>query len=327
LPLLRQSGLDVTEYCPPFGGRTFRPGVLAKVRGRYAAPIFGAEMLALLLQRVPGIIGSRAADVTWLERSFVPVLDDTAASLGRPIVLDLDDAIWLYNPLGRATVGRLVSRATTVVAGNSYIADWCGSFCSDVRIVPTAIDTQVFKPGPSSPHDEFVIGWTGTSGNFSCLSMIEESLRTVLERVPSSKLVVVADRRPHLPKIPAEALDFRQWSPAIEHEAVQQMDVGIMPLEDTDIARGKCSFKMLQYMSCAVPVVVSPVGMNAQVLALGAVGFAANSGSQWVEALEFYSANPALRREHGLCGRAIVERDFDSAVVGARLARLFAEFA
>jgi glycosyltransferase involved in cell wall biosynthesis len=98
------------------------------------------------------------------------------------------------------------------------------------------------------------------------------------------------------------------------------MTIGIMPLEDSVICRGKCSFKMLQYMACGIPVVVTPCGMNAEVLQKGCVGFGARTDAEWIDALDALITNPDLAARMGQAGRAVVERDYSLNVLAPRLA-------
>ena len=59
-----------------------------------------------------------------------------------------------------------------------------------------------------------------------------------------------------------------------------------MPLEDDENGRAKCAFKMLQYMACAIPSVVTPIGLNRDLLAMGDIGIGASTTEEWVDALE-----------------------------------------
>lgn len=102
IPLLREAGMEVSEYCPAVLQGARLPGTLGRVRVRYLPPLVAGQIMLNLALRAPGIVGSYRADVTWLERNFVPGLDDAAVLLGKPLVLDIDDAIWLYNPLGKS---------------------------------------------------------------------------------------------------------------------------------------------------------------------------------------------------------------------------------
>lgn len=321
LPNLRSAGVDVREYCPAVNQAARFPGPLGKVRARYIPPLVVGQMVMNLALRVPGIVGSHQADVTWLERNFVPGLDDMVRLLRKPLIVDIDDAIWLYNPLGKSQIARLVGRADMVFAGNAFLADWCSQYCSNIRVIPTAVDADRFAPRltPKDPDSPFVIGWTGTSGNFRFLKAIEEVLDKFLRSHPSARLMIVADRAPTELSVPAEQLLFRPWDAATEHLVLHEFDVGIMPLDDSDLSRGKCSFKMLQYMAVGIPVIASPFGMNAQVLALDDFGYAAVSDEDWSDALTRCIQNPMDNSLRGQAARGLLVSKFSVATVSAQL--------
>lgn len=321
VPYLRQAGLEVREYCPavPQGARL--PGLLGNIRARYLPPLLVGQAALNLALRIPGILGSHEADVTWLGRNFVPGLDDMALLLAQPLVVDMDDAIWLYNPMGRGQIARLVSRAAMVFAGNPFLAEWCSSYCSNIRIIPTAVDVERFVPRslPKSHDAPFVIGWTGTSGNFPFLRLIAKALNAFLREHLEARLMIVADRVPTDLAVPREQLVFHPWSPATEHLILQEFDVGIMPLDDSDLSRGKCSFKMLQYMAVGLPVIASPYGMNGQVLALGAFGYAARTPAEWHDALTACWVNRPGNRSKGAIARELLVKEFSAATIGTRI--------
>ncbi len=327
LPRLKSLGVEVTDYCPAISNSARLPGSLRNVRRRYLPPIMVAQSLLNVALRVPGVSGSHRGDVTWLERNFAPGLDDLAFVLKRPLVVDIDDAIWLYNPFGVSMIRRLVSRADAIFAGNQYLAEWCRPYCSNVHVIPTGIDTERFRPVtvPRENAEGFVIGWTGTSGNFRFLRNIEDALAAFLRTHPGAIFLVVADEKPNLPALPQEQLRYVQWNASIEHEVLAQMDVGIMPIDDSDLSRGKCSFKMLQYMAAGIPVVVSPYGMNAELLAIDRIGFGAASSDDWVGALQSLYSDEALRKRLGAAGRAVAEAGFSTASVATKIANAFGE--
>jgi len=162
-----------------------------------------------------------------------------------------------------------------------------------------------------------VIGWTGTASNLEALEQIQESLMAVMKARPRARLLVVADAKPRLSGLPADRVDFKQWSVENEADTIRAMDIGIMPLPDTEWSRGKCSYKMLLYMACGLPVVVSPFGMNADVLRMGNVGYGASSREEWVEALIALIDSEAERRGLGLAARDVVINRFSvDRVVG-----------
>lgn len=312
LPDLREAGLDVREYCPVISQHARLPGALGKIRVRYMPPLAIGQAALNLALRIPGIIGSHQADVTWLERNFVPGLDDAALLLGKSLVVDIDDAIWLYNPMGKSQVARLIGRADMVFAGNDFLANWCSQYCKNIRVIPTAVDAKRFVPRAvqKEPGSPFIIGWTGTSGNFRFLQMIEKPLGKFLHDHPTARLMIIADRAPTELLVPADRVIFKQWDPATEHLLLHEFDVGIMPLDDSDLSRGKCSFKMLQYMAVGIPVIASPYGMNRDVLALGEIGLGARTQCEWGDALIHYFESCAIRLHDGAMGHNVLLQNF-----------------
>ncbi|MFI5075737.1 MAG: glycosyltransferase family 4 protein [Vicinamibacteria bacterium] len=319
---LAAAGIDVVEHLPAIAQAMPMPGRLGQLRRRYLGPVTAGWLLGHAAIRVPAIAASWRADAVWLERVLAPGFDWLMRGLKTPIVLDVDDAVWLEGLAGRATPRR-ARAATAVIAGNQYLADWFRDYCDRVHVIPTAVDCARIRPVPIAERTGFVIGWTGTSGNFRYLAAIEPALEAVLRDVPGASLLVVADRPPALPRLAGRHVRFVPWSPASEVEALAAMDVGLMPLADDAWTRGKCSFKMLQYMAAGVPSVVSPVGMNREVLALGESGVGAAGVDEWVDALRALAADSERRTRLGATGRAVALAHFDVPVVSRRIAAVF----
>jgi len=328
IPDLAKLAVDVEEYCPLISQHARLPGKLSNIRMRYLPPVLAGQMLFNSALRIPGILGSYSADVVWLERSFIPGLEVLAKSLKRPVVLDVDDAVWLMNPLGERSARFLTGCVDAVVAGNSYLANWYSSYCRNIYILPTAIDCRRYSPGrPPELFDggEFVVGWIGTSSNFAQLRSAEKGIADFLGMHPEARFLVVADKPPDLREVPPGQICFEPWSAQTEVAAIQKMDVGIMPLIDNDWTRGKCSFKMLQYMATGIPVAVSNVGNNKDVLSKGQCGIGIEPGGDWSAALEYLFKDPPLRRRMGQEGRSIVETYYSVTIAAENLAKVFRE--
>jgi glycosyltransferase involved in cell wall biosynthesis len=236
----------------------------------------------------------------------------------RPRVLDVDDAIWLNRDNSFAR--KLAVISDSVICGNSFLAEYFRQWNANITILPTAVDTKRFVPlNARSFGDSLVIGWSGNRSGFGDLKIVEAPLRTLLAKYPKVRLRIMADERPAL-DAPAHQLEFVPWSPQVEVQTIQSMDVGIMPLRDTLWSRGKCSYKMLLYMSCGVPVVVSPVGMNAEILEMSTIGEAANTADDWVGALEAIIDDPVLAAAMGEHGREVALKSFSIDALAGRLA-------
>lgn len=318
IPLLSDSGIEVKEYVPLIDKYSRLPNIPSNV---------GIKCALKLACRIPDIIGCHSADITWLERGIYSGRYTLEGLLRRPLVFDVDDAIWLTPPSGRFAAKKIAERAAVVIAGNSFIANWFNQYNKKVTIIPTAIDADKFRPHkfskPRNGCNEFIMGWTGLSTNFPYLYDIEEPLWRFMRDFQNARLFIIADRPPEFNSIPNNYIKYIKWSPRIETQALQQMHAGLMPLPDNDWTRGKCSFKMLQYMATGLPVVVSPVGMNAEILGMGDIGFGASTFHEWYDALKYLYYHPAEAFKLGLQGSEIVKRNFSCKVIAKRLSRLF----
>jgi glycosyltransferase involved in cell wall biosynthesis len=281
---------------------------------KLARPLWGMAALADAAGRVRQLNDS--ADIVFLQRELLATLYSAERWLRRPYLFDVDDAIFL----GRRghNADRIAAGAAHIVCGNAFLADHFSRF-GRVSILPTAVDIQRFTPRPRLPERP-TLGWSGSSSGFAYLYSIEAALARVLEQVPDAELHIVADQAPVFRQLPPTRVRYTRWSADIEVAALHGFSVGLMPLEDSLWARGKCSFKMLTYMACELPCVVSPVGMNSEVLALGDCGVAARATDEWVDALVEMLRDEGLARRRGKAGRHIIETHFAQPVIGAQLA-------
>lgn len=309
---LRAEGIEVSEFVAAFGA--YPPD------RRGIRPIWAG---ATLLSRLRGIASSYAFDLTFLQREMVSTFTTLEPLTKSPRVLDLDDAIWLH-PRGNFAV-RLAKSCQGVICGNAYLAEHVSCWNPRVVIIPTPVDTDRFVPGKREP--EPVIGWTGTKGGLKNLHEIEPALAAVLRDNPRARLRIICDERPHLTAVPPDQVEFIPWSERDEVAAIQGMAIGIMPLVDTPWARGKCSFKMLSYMACGLPVVVSPVGMNSNVLKQGNVGLAAVTSNDWIDALAGLLRDPDMRQRMGQEGRRVVVEAYSVQCLTPVMARVLEGFA
>lgn len=310
IPALSRLGVDVHEFVP--------------LISRYPPPqkwLRPMWALAALAGRLPAVMATHAYDGVLLQRELLSTLITLEPFTKRPRVLDVDDAIFLHR--GGKHAKQLALQSNLIICGNDFLAERFALWNKNVVVIPTAVDTQRYIPrkGSYDLESKLVVGWTGTSGNFRYLYQIETALERVLKALPNVVFRVIADKQPLFQGILKERLDFIRWSPETEVTGIQSMTVGIMPLANTEWERGKCSYKMLQYMACGIPVVVSPIGMNVQVLALGEAGLGASSQNEWVDALLSLLLDERERYRMGKVGRCIVEDHFSIEVVAPLMAQ------
>ena len=314
VPHLRMRGVDLREFRAPLGAY---PPSQKNLR-----PFWG---VGSVVSRAPSIIRSFGYELTLLQREMLSTRITWEPLTKAPRVLDVDDAIWLNRP-GPWT-RKIANLCAGIICGNDFLAEHFSKWNRNVRVLPTGIDTDYFRPRELPKKDgRLVVGWSGTSSGFPYLYEVEYPLATILKANGHVVFKVLADKRPVFHNIPLEQFEFVPWSAENEIVHLQDMDIGIMPLGDSDWARGKCSFKMLSYMACEIPVIVSPFGMNGQVLSLGSVGLEASDAHDWMKALDLLIRDKALRTQMGRVGREVVIQHYAVKVLAPKLADMLFEF-
>ena len=311
---LSSLGIQVSEY----------PLWLRKYTPRSFPPLRHLGDACKALARLPGLLASRSNDITWLERELVPGRSTLERLAGRRQVFDVDDAIWLNS--NSSFSEEIARRSAGVIAGNQFLAEHYHGLAARVWVVPTSIDTNLWKPLPGRKENEsWVMGWIGTSSTLPYLYSVEEPLADFLVQNPASKLHVICDLKPSFKRIPTASWRFAPWSAESELRQVQEMDVGLMPLPDTEWARGKCAFKMISYMAVGAPVIVSPIGTNKDILQQAEVGLPAATDNDWFEALELLFRDRQRASTLGQAGRKLVEDSYSVNKNASLLASIFEE--
>lgn len=241
----------------------------------------------------------------------------TAKVLHKKIIYDFDDAIWLESTSGEnrivhrlkfpAKVGIICRWAYKVSAGNRYLQNYALQFNERSVINPTTIDTRGYhnrkKDQRTTP---VVIGWTGTHSTLIYLDMIYPVLKK-LEARHEFVFEVIADKEV---RFDLKNFVFRKWTKGTEIDDLLAFHIGIMPLMNDPWSQGKCGFKALQYMALGIPAVVSPVGVNREIIAEGEDGFLCENEEAWFEKLSLLLADPSLRETMGQRGIEKVSRHY-----------------
>jgi glycosyltransferase involved in cell wall biosynthesis len=278
------------------------------------------ELIAAYGQRVLALQQVRAFDLAIVHCELLPFLPGWVERqlLRIPFIYDCDDAFYLkyrqgrlrwLQPLLGVKTERMMASAIAVTAGNAELAAYARRFNSNVTLQPSVVDTEQMCPasGGPSPHKAkpFTVGWIGSPSTAPYLQQLVPPLQHLASERPV-RLLVVGGAAPAIPGV--EVIE-QPWS--LEHELplIQQFDVGVMPLPDTPWARGKCAYKLIQCMACAIPVIASPVGANLDVVP-PSCGILASSADQWLAAFRELAGDPALRHRMGAAGRQWVEERY-----------------
>jgi glycosyltransferase involved in cell wall biosynthesis len=245
---------------------------------------------------------------------------------GRRTIFDFDDAIFERKWGAAGKFRRLVALVDRVVAGNRHLAA-AAAVPDKTVILPTAVDTDRFAATPprATRGSDVVVGWTGLSGNYPQLAHRAAGIARALKRT-GARFVAISDQPPPR-SLAALNAEFVRWRPETEVEDLARLDIGVMPLPDGRYERGKCAFKLLQYMALGRPGVASPVGANAEVVTDRVDGFLPSTDDAWEQDLTLLIEDPNLRQEIGLRARARVEDGYSLSVVADRYQTLIQSLA
>jgi glycosyltransferase involved in cell wall biosynthesis len=286
------------------------------------------------LRRAAAVIKARRYDGVVVSREAAligPAFYERLISWSKvPLFYEFDDAIWMSTH-GESVNGvfsklrfpgktaSLCRMATIVMPGNSYLADYARRYNQSVAIIPTSIDLGKYcvmeEPASQEP---LVIAWTGSKSTLVHFEHAREVLEKFARRFPI-KVRVICDQAPARPIAGAQN-EFVRWTDESEAEEAGNCHIGIMPLPDDVFTRGKCGCKALQFMATGRPVVISPVGMNVDLVKHDVNGLLASTEDEWLEALTRMAESRELRQRLGSAGRKTVEEGYSAQKVAAMFA-------
>jgi glycosyltransferase involved in cell wall biosynthesis len=297
-PALQAAGYR-SEYSPFFEAPAVGPSGPAAVR----AGLKATRLARGLWTRAKLLVSAGRFSAIVVQRELAPnAWNDLAPLVARrtPLIFDFDDAVFLPRGLGSlnaiisrpSSTARLIAASSLVWAGNEYLATYARRHHDRVEVLPTVVDTEVFRPRPRPPRDVPVIGWIGSPQTAkyleAVLPVLEELARSFHFRV---RLIGAGD----IPRPAGLEVEMTPWRLDTEADDFADLDLGLYPLSDDPWARGKCGFKAIQYMACGVPQVVSPVGVCRDIVRDGQDGLWADTPARWKDALAHLLADAPAR--------------------------------
>lgn len=323
LPWLKQAEIEVTVQ-PLLSDELLQERYQHGAYGLWPLVQAYAERFRSLLQR-------SGFDGVWIEKEalpWAPLWMERALLRDVPYILDYDDAVfhqydqhpqaWVRRLYGRRMDG-LMANAALVVGGNNYLAQRARDAGAQwVEVVPTVIDLDRYLHSLKVPVVNALprIVWIGSPSTARYLDLLREPLRILAKQQPFI-LRVIGGGAVNLPGVQMEILP---WTEDTEVENIRACDVGVMPLIDSSWERGKCGYKLIQYMSCGLPVVASSVGVNPEIVHQNTNGYLANSTDEWVSLLGNLLADKSLRLRMGQAGRQLVESAYCIQKTGPKMA-------
>lgn len=335
------SRMRMYQYLPALeaAGASVRVAPLLRddyVQRLYAGkPMAWAQVAVDYGRRLRELLSASRFDLLWVEKELFPMLPAWGEQLLQrskiPWVVDYDDAVFLrYTqraPWMRLALGdkieRVMRHADLVVAGNQYLAHHAQRAGARwVEELPTVVDLARYPVRTTQAvgrrRGDLVVGWIGSPATVHYLALIASSL-VELGRYVALRLRVVGASF----SWPGLRVEECPWTEDTEVAQVQQFDIGIMPLADTEWERGKCAYKLIQCMACGVPVVASAIGANRDVVEHGRQGYLAQTPEQWLDALRLLAQDPVRAAEMGAQGRERVRALYCLEQTAPRLTQWF----
>lgn len=239
------------------------------------------------------------------------------------IIFDFDDAIWWEHNVSaenkklaflkdHSKTGKIIALADLIFAGNQYLADYAAQFNKKIVIIPTTIDTSVYLPQKNKKNDQVVcIGWSGSFSTIVHFSSAIPALQRIKKKFGSKvKFKIIGDEKYYCAELDTKG---DPWISATEIKDLSQIDIGIMPLPNDEWTKGKCGLKGLQYMALEIPTLMSPVGVNTEIIQPGINGYLPATENEWVDILSELIENKVLRESIGKAGRQTVIEKYSVA--------------
>jgi len=239
----------------------------------------------------------------------------------KKIIFDFDDAIWIpvaseNNKIARyikwfSKVATICRMSYKVSVGNNFLGEYARKYCKNIIVVPTVVDTaNTHAQLQDQDTDTPAVGWTGTFSTLKYLDIILPVIKRLQEKHDFT-FIVIANKDP---KLPLKNYRFIYWSKETEIADLLQLHIGLMPLYNTELEKGKCGFKAIQYMSLGIPAVVSPVGVNPLIITDGENGFVAAEEQEWEDKIGKLLMSKDLRKQVGLKARTSIEKGYSVTI-------------
>jgi len=252
--------------------------------------------------------------------------------LKKKILYDFDDAVMFKNSLSknpyslRRTLSfkRMLHYTDLVVAGNGFLKQEAEKYHGRVKVLPTPIDAERYQKKKNYKSDTVNMGWIGDHGSIHYMESYKDVWEAIGRKYTNVVITIICDTF-----IDTKDITLRKipWSYEREIDDLMSLDIGLMPLFDDLWSKGKCGFKIIQYLGVGVPAVCTPVGINRDVVHDGVHGLWANTKDEWIEKLSTLIENASLREKMGGEGRRKIMDAYTVQVCAPKLIEWIKEMA
>lgn len=286
------------------------------------------------MQRFLLIFQAKKYDFVWIEKEVFPGLplffDKLFLLFFSKYIIDIDDAVYLnyqkfpYN-LFENKIGALMKTAKAVLAGSTELKNFAIKSGSQQNfLIPTAVDSSKYSVAKSvETKEHFCVGWIGSPATEKYLLPLEDVFLDLQRQFPQVQFRFIGITNNCFARLKPTVVT---WTAESELSELSRFHIGIMPLPDTEWERGKCGFKLIQYMAATKAVLASPVGFNRDIVTPGVNGFFADTPQEWREQLSAFVQMPELERQRmGEKGHALFLEKFSTHAIEQKIIEIFSQ--
>lgn len=270
------------------------------------------------LKRFYDILKIRRNDIIFVQYEFTPFMPFNSLFFkirGVKYIVDFDDATFheydqhpnrLIRFLFQTKISNVIKNAKWVITGSPYLTNYALLFNKNVIEIPTSINLDKYKISNNKISDRFVIGWIGSSTTSLHLKLVIQALKKLSERNFQFEIRLIGYTKQYDIDFTGLNVEYIDWDENTEIVELNKFDVGIMPLVDFPFARGKCAFKLIQYMAVGKPTISSSFEANLKV-DINSENLFANSTEEWIKSFKEIINNMDYYRQVGLRNRKVIE--------------------
>lgn len=262
-------------------------------------------------------------DVIWIEKELFPYFpayfEKILAMMNVKYIVDYDDAIFhnydfsknkLIRFFLKNKIDKVMKHSSCVMAGNNYLAKRAkSSGARNIELRPTVVDHLKYENKESTNKNLLTIGWIGSPTTQKYIAEIAPMLYEI-NKQSSFRLLLVGATENIKKELQGLEVDVHPWDENTEAGLIRLMDIGIMPLHDGPWEKGKCGYKLIQYMASGIPVIASDVGVNREIIESSESGLLVDEKSSWTSTILKLINSPDLRAQFGKAGRDAVKQNY-----------------
>jgi len=287
-----------------------------------------------ILKRILNVIFIPKCDLCIIEKElipyFPPLLEKFLKIKNIPFILDYDDAIFInykknktINFLLKNKISSIIRMSEGVMAGSPYLFDYCKKYNDNSIFIPTSINFKKYDNITIPSSDKLSIGWIGTPSTSNYIIQILPSLLKIINKYKCDVHLIGFDKNIKNKFLNNKNIKIIKWEYETELIELSKIDIGLMPLLNTDWCKGKCALKIIQYLALGIPVVVSPIGANKNIVNNGKNGFFAIDEKDWFNKISTLIEDKQQRILLGKNGKNQIKDFYDTKINSIKIVNFY----